>query len=284
MSKFLYRSYVAMGDSLTEGLGDAGFDNDRRDKGWADRLATLLAREAQAAGHSFDFANLALRGSNSLHILTAQLERALELEPDLVTIMTGANDLSWLPWRKKAIGPLLRGALARLYDVGAHVVLINTVRPAHTSLAKLMIGRSRQMSNIIEGIGSEFGAPVVDVHSMREFERLDYWASDLVHFSTNGHVRVTNEVAAELGLSERDETPRLTGRLRLGPLSFLTWLGRDVFPFWSRKVRGVTSGFGRTSKHCGFERLAEPALIAKEHGRAQVTAPVEVAVTEPVGV
>lgn len=258
MSKFLFRSYVAMGDSLTEGLGDEGFERDRHNKGWADRLASLLSREAAEAGHAFDFANLALRGSSSLHILTAQLERALELQPDLVTIMTGANDLSWLPWRKKLIDPLLRGALVRLYDVGAHVVLINTVRPAHTTLAKLMIGRSRQMSNIIERIGAEFGAPVVDVHSMREFERLDFWASDLVHFSSNGHVRVTNEVAAELGLDLRDETGFVLGRLRLGPLDFCSWLARDVIPFWSRKVRGITSGFGRAAKHEGYLRLVEP--------------------------
>ena len=272
MSKFLYRSYVAMGDSLTEGLGDTGFEKNRYNKGWADRLASLLAREAAFAGHAFDFANVALRGSSSLHILTAQLERTLELKPDLVTIMTGANDLSWLPWRKKAIDPLLRGALVRLYDVGAHVVLINTVRPAHTTLAKLMIGRSRQMSNLIERIGAEFGAPVVDVHSMREFERLDFWASDLVHFSSNGHVRVTNLVAEELGLTCRDETANVAGKTRLGPLSFFSWLGRDVIPFWSRKVRGVTSGFGREPKHDLFLRMIDP-LAAAAHAVNEADVP-----------
>ncbi len=272
MSKFLYRSYVAMGDSLTEGLGDTGFEENRHNKGWADRLASLLAREAAFAGHAFDFANVALRGSSSLHILTAQLERTLELKPDLVTIMTGANDLSWLPWRKKAIDPLLRGALVRLYDVGAHVVLINTVRPAHTTLAKLMIGRSRQMSNLIERIGAEFGAPVVDVHSMREFERLDFWASDLVHFSSNGHVRVTNQVAEELGLTCRDETANVAGKTRLGPLSFFSWLGHDVIPFWSRKVRGVTSGFGREPKHDLFLRMIDP-LAAAAHAANEADVP-----------
>ncbi|MEN9751212.1 MAG: hypothetical protein RLZZ600_259 [Actinomycetota bacterium] len=266
MTKFLYRSYVAMGDSLTEGLGDTGFEQDRMNKGWADRLAALLAREAAFAGHSFDYANLALRGSNSLHILTAQLELALELKADLVTIMTGANDLSWFPWRKKAIDHMLRGALVRLYDVGSHVVLLNTVRPAHTTLAKLMIRRSRAMSNIIARIAGEFGTPVVDVHSMREFESLDFWASDLVHFSSNGHSRVTNEVAAVLSIDCRDETPHTPGRNRLGLFTFLNWLVRDVIPFWGRKLRGVTSGFGRSPKHTAFVRMIDrPVVRPKLH-------------------
>ena len=263
MSKFLYRSYVAMGDSLTEGLGDTNFGIDRENKGWADRLAALLGDEARASGHRFDYANLALRGSCSLHILTAQLERAIELEPDLVTIMTGANDLSWLPWRKKMIDPLLRGALIRLYEVGAHVVLINTVRPAHAGLAKIMIPRSRQMSSIIERIAAEFGAPVVDIHSMREFERLDYWDTDLVHFSANGHVRIANAVATALAIDGRDASPHLSGRTKLGIPEFCGWLFRDVFPFWGRKIRGVTSGFGREPKHNDFVRLVDaPRAVA----------------------
>lgn len=259
MPKFLYRSYVAMGDSLTEGLGDEGFDDDRTNKGWADRLSHLLAREATAFGQSFDYANLALRGSNSLHILTAQLERALELSPDLVTIMTGANDLSWLPWRKRAIDHMLRGALIRLYDIGTHVVLVNTVRPAHTTLAKVLIHRSREMSRIIARIADEFGTPVVDVHSLTEFEQLDLWASDLVHFSSQGHALVTNHVASVLALDYRDESTHEARPTRLGIVAVARWFASDVVPFWGRKLRGVTSGFGRSAKHTGFVRLAETA-------------------------
>ena len=50
MSKFLYRSYVALGDSLTEGLGDFDFEVSRFGCGWADRLAELFARVAYESG------------------------------------------------------------------------------------------------------------------------------------------------------------------------------------------------------------------------------------------
>jgi len=259
VSKFLFRSYVALGDSLTEGLGDHDFTADRDGKGWADRLSTLLACEAANANENFDYANLGLRGSNSLAILTAQLERALELKPDLVTIMTGANDLVRLPWRRQAIERLLRGALVRLYDIGAHVVLINTVRPTHLTLAKLMTSRSASMSQLIASIAAEFGTPVVDVHSMHEFERLDYWSGDLVHFSHRGHVAITNRVAEALALELRDHTDVEPGRQHMTVREFARWFVVDVLPFWLRRLRGVTAGTFLAPKHDGYVRLVSAA-------------------------
>jgi len=259
MTKFLYRSYVALGDSLTEGLGDTAFDDDREGKGWADRLATLLACEAANANHNFDFANLGLRGSSSLAILTAQLEAALELKPDLVTIMTGANDLVRLPFRRKMIEHLLRGAIARLYEIGAHVVLVNTVRPTHMRMARPMITRSETMSALIEKVAAEFGTPVVDVHSMQEFGRLDYWAGDLVHFSHRGHVAITNRVADVLALELRDRTEIEPGRVRMSASEFCGWFMRDVLPFWTRRLRGVTAGTFLEPKHVAYQRLVSAA-------------------------
>ena len=56
-------SFVALGDSFTEGLNDAAPGGGFR--GWADRLAGLLA--AEYAGLSY--ANLAVRGARSAHPL-----------------------------------------------------------------------------------------------------------------------------------------------------------------------------------------------------------------------
>lgn len=262
MSKFLYRSYVALGDSLTEGLGDSSFAEDRNGKGWADRLATLLSCEAANANENFDYANLGLRGSSSLAILTAQLEAALALKPDLVTIMTGANDLVRLPWRRKMIDHMLRGAISRLYDAGTHVVLVNTVRPTHLTLAKAMITRSEMMSNLIAKVAGEFGAPVVDIHAIPEFGRLDYWAGDLVHFSHRGHVAVTNRVAETLQLELRDQTDVEPGAAHMSAREFVRWFGFDVLPFWMRRLRGVTAGTFLEPKHASYQRLVTATLHA----------------------
>ncbi|OZB83891.1 MAG: glycosyl transferase, partial [Microbacterium sp. 14-71-5] len=65
-----WRRYVALGDSLTEGLCDPGPDGALR--GWADRLALLLA-----AREPLDYANLAIRSKRVGDVCGSQLDRAL---------------------------------------------------------------------------------------------------------------------------------------------------------------------------------------------------------------
>ena len=51
-------SYVALGDSFTEGVGDADPTSANGVKGWADRVAEQLG----ATNPEFRYANLAVRG------------------------------------------------------------------------------------------------------------------------------------------------------------------------------------------------------------------------------
>ena len=76
------RAYVALGDSFTAGTGSAPGE------GWADRVAAALA----GGPGDFAYENLAEHGATSADV-RAQLGRALQLEPDLVTVVCGTNDL-----------------------------------------------------------------------------------------------------------------------------------------------------------------------------------------------
>jgi lysophospholipase L1-like esterase len=71
--------YVAMGDSFTAGL-EPGKPR------WPDELA-------EALGPRVRYENLAVVGATSEQVEREQLPRALELEPDLVTLVCGANDV-----------------------------------------------------------------------------------------------------------------------------------------------------------------------------------------------
>lgn len=82
-------SYVAVGDSFTEGVGDPGPDG--AFVGWADRLAVLLA-DRRPEG-DFGYTNLAVRGKLLDQIMEDQLPRALRLAPDLVSFSAGGNDI-----------------------------------------------------------------------------------------------------------------------------------------------------------------------------------------------
>jgi lysophospholipase L1-like esterase len=79
--------YVALGDSQTEGIGDG--DEARGYRGWADRLAEILAED----NPEFAYANLAVRGRVTAQVKAEQLGPALSLKPNLATVTAGMNDL-----------------------------------------------------------------------------------------------------------------------------------------------------------------------------------------------
>ena len=69
--------YVALGDSFTAGL-EPGQPR------WADELAKALGGR---------YVNLAEVGATSEQVEKEQIERALELSPDVITLVCGANDV-----------------------------------------------------------------------------------------------------------------------------------------------------------------------------------------------
>src|SRR6058998_757229 len=79
--------YVAVGDSLSEGVGDPLPGG--RLRGWA----ALLADHLRQAAPDLAFTNLAVRGHRTRDAIRRQLPAALALRPDLVTVFIGGNDV-----------------------------------------------------------------------------------------------------------------------------------------------------------------------------------------------
>lgn len=265
MAKYLYRSYVAIGDSLTEGLGDFDFALSRFGCGWADRLAELLARSAHEAGESFKYANLALRGSSMIDILTAQLEDAIVMKPDLVTIMAGANDFMRSQKQHPELRSLLRGAIARLHEQGTHVLVANTVNPTHISLFRPLLPKARKMSELIDAVATEYGAPILNIFEIKEFRHLELWCDDRVHFSGHGHIKIANRAARLLSIEhgyDEVELDQIVGPDR-SLTAKLAWVVRDVFPYIGRRIRGTSSGDGLEPKHHKYIKLVKKSKTQK---------------------
>jgi len=81
-----FRSFVATGDSFTEGMDDPRGDGTYR--GWADLVAGRLAAEVA----DFRYANLAVRGRLLGPVVTGQVPAAIAMRPDLVSFAAGGND------------------------------------------------------------------------------------------------------------------------------------------------------------------------------------------------
>ncbi len=246
-----YRSYVAIGDSLSEGLGDFTFSQDRHHNGWTDRLACIMAKEAEDSGYEFKYANLALRGSKLETIMSSQAARALNLQPDLVTVMAGSNDLLAKAEKLPDYRARFRQGLLELLAGGCDVVVANTINPLHLRVFKPLRYRAERFSEMIADVANEFEIPVLDIYGIQDFRELVFWAEDMVHFSGHGHIAVANRAASLLELNYR--YPEL-GAKDLAPITrsvveTAAWVKRDVIPFFHRKLKGVTSGDGLDPKH-----------------------------------
>lgn len=250
-----YRSYVALGDSLSEGLGDFTFHLTRDQNGWTDRLAGILAKEAADIGHEFHYANLAIRGAKLEKVMNLQLPQALRLQPDLVTLMAGSNDLLGKEEDLPRLKRLLTEGVLTLQAAGCDVVLANTINPLHLRVFAPLRKRAQRFSYMIEEVAGELGTPVLDIFGIEDFEQLIFWAEDMVHFSGHGHITVANRAARLLGLRYRYPELDLIelSEVSRGLVETLRWVARDVIPFFQRKARGVTSGDGLAPKHRRLE-------------------------------
>ena len=251
MTGIAFRSYVAIGDSLSEGLGDFDFDNRREHAGWTDRLAAMLSLDASQQGRDFHYANLALRGSKLRKIMTEQLHAALRLQPDLVTIMAGSNDFMTREKNLPELERVFREGLELLLAAGCEVVVANTINPIHLRVFSKVAPKAKRMSNLIERVAGELGIRVIDVHGIESFKDLCFWAEDMVHFSGHGHIKVANRAAEVLGLTHRI---REAGHLEMTPpprgfFDTLKWVKVWVIPFFERRIKGTSSGDGMLPKH-----------------------------------
>lgn len=256
--------YVAMGDSQSEGLND--HDGNGGFRGWADRFAEHLARHNPA----MTYANLAIRGKLTRQMREEQLEPALALEPDLVSLMAGLNDVLRTGFDLEATAGNIDHMIAALTAQGAHVVTntfpnIGRIAPMATRL----VPRVRALNEAIREIGTRHGATVVDFEPSEEAVDRRIWSEDRIHANHLGHERIAFAFAREIGLSSATEDeltplPDLPARSIVGTvIAEAQFLRAFAVPWIVRRARGRSSGDGLTPKRPALE----PVLPQRTEGR-----------------
>ncbi|MEU4570947.1 SGNH/GDSL hydrolase family protein [Nonomuraea sp. ATR24] len=259
-----YTRYVALGDSQTEGLGDGDDVNGHR--GWADRLAEHLA----AAEPGLHYANLAVRGRLAGQIRAEQLPVALALRPDLATVMAGMNDLIRPGFEAGRVVADLEAMFAALTGAGAHVVTvtfpdIGKIAP----MARRFRPRVLDLNARIREAAARHGVAVVDTFPLEFVTDARMWCVDRLHASPAGHARIAAAMAHTLGLPGSDDAwmqplPALPapGPLRVAAAE-ARWLATFAGPWIGRRLRGRSSGDGRTAKRPELLPWATPTPPAR---------------------
>jgi lysophospholipase L1-like esterase len=250
-----FHRYVALGDSFTEGVGDPDPARPNGLRGWADRVAEVLAAETA----DFGYANLAIRGRKLPAILDEQLEPALALQPDLVTIYAGANDILRPKVDIDAIVERYDEALGRLAGTGARLLVFTAFDPGGSAIYRPLRGRFALYNELVRGVAQHHGADIVDFWAMREYRDWRYWDRDRMHLGPAGHQRMATAVLDTLGVAHglaplRLADPPTTTRgeqLR----EHLTWVRGSAVPWVHRRLTGRSSGDGLDPRHPTLSRI-----------------------------
>lgn len=247
-----WTSFLAMGDSFTEGLQDVTEDGGMR--GWADRLAAQLA----TIQPQLRYANLAVRGKLIGQILEKQLPEATRLRADLVAFNAGGNDILRPGTDPDTLAERFDDAVRKLRATGADVLIGTGFDTRGTPVLSAVRGKVGTYNSHLRAIADAHGCYVLDLWSMHVLRDSQAWSDDRLHLSADGHRRVALRACEALGIPVtadwRDPWP---------PKPELSWSdqrahdlrwARDyLMPWIGRRLSGRSSGDNRSAKRPTLE-------------------------------
>lgn len=240
--------YVALGDSFTEGIGDPEPRSPGGNRGWADRVAEVLSEQT----HDFAYANLAIRGRLLRQIVDEQMEPALALRPDLITISAGGNDLIRPNGDPDRLAAQLEKAVTRLRSNDATVVLFNGPDIGMTPMLNRARGKVAIYNENLRAIAVRHDLVVADMWALRELQDPRMWAADRLHFSPIGHNTIARMVLEALNvkndLKPYSPEPPPKRPWRQARVEDIGWAREYLVPWVVRRIRHQSSGDGIAPK------------------------------------
>jgi len=220
-------SFVAVGDSFTEGLDDPRADQAGY-LGWADRFAQMLAAEQPG----LRYANLAVRGKLLGQVAAEQVPQAIAMAPDLVSLAAGGNDMLRFRSDPDALAQTFDDVVRTLLMAGCQVVIFTGFDPRFPVL-RLLRGKVAAYNMHLRG------------------------SADRLHLTPDAHRRVALRTCEVLGVAVTEDwrapwpaADTVTGGVAAsGRAAWLAarrmdlrWARVHAAPWMARRVRGISSG------------------------------------------
>lgn len=247
-----YTRFVVLGDSFSEGMSDEIIDGKYR--GWADRVADVLAKQSPG----FQYANFAIRGKLVQQVLDDQIPLALPLiegPQTLVSFHAGANDALRPNFDRNVVRTAYVRAVTQLVSTGATLVLFTVLEKNGNGGKASAVWEERMSSfnSIVREVADKFDLFVMDSSMDPESSNPNLLAFDRLHLNSAGHYRVAQAVLERLGAPFDSSWKKAV----VAPKK-KAWIIRKAFTFWWfvtfalpwvwRRIRGRSSGDGRSGK------------------------------------
>lgn len=185
--------FVAIGDSAAEGVGAT--DHTRSYTG-------IIYSMIKEQFPKTEYHNFARFGASSKEVIDEQLKQTIEMNPDLITISVGANDINQKVLPKKFASQLRHIIETLQKETHAKIVINNMpdftkshgLSRMHRTISSLVISR---YNKVIEKVASEYDVFFVDLYTHSKVYAKFYpevIADDKFHPSDFGHALWANTI------------------------------------------------------------------------------------------
>jgi lysophospholipase L1-like esterase len=256
-----FTRYIALGDSMTEGMCDEIIAGQYR--GWADRAAEALAQLST----EFSYFNLAVRGKLLGQVIAEQIPVAkqfIEGKQTLVSFHAGGNDVLRPKYKPEITLALYEKGARELAGTGATLLLFTVVEKAtgNGKTAELWESRFGEFNNQVRKVAAELDAILIEWNVAQFLADRRFLAPDRLHLNADGHQRVAHAVLEALGAPFDNNwkvplppAPKVKKSAELA--ADIRWFLDFAWPWIWRRIRGKSSGDGRTAKHQKPQNLPE---------------------------
>ncbi|MFD7614773.1 SGNH/GDSL hydrolase family protein [Streptomyces sp. NPDC059828] len=194
--------FAALGDSLTEGVGDRV---DGAWRGWA----ALLAQGLGGPGGPAEFHNFAVGGALTRDVDQHQTPGALACAPDIASVVVGVNDTLRHTFDIHDIAVRLDRVCAALTPYGTRILTAclpdpGTMLALPGPLARPLARRQRAVNAVVHALSERHGAIHLHIADAAWVEDRTMWSADRLHPGERGHrmiARRFHELLAAEGLA-----------------------------------------------------------------------------------
>ncbi|HTS99321.1 MAG TPA: SGNH/GDSL hydrolase family protein [Streptosporangiaceae bacterium] len=188
-------TFVALGDSITLGVGDpvpreggrAGQSRVRQSRAWRGWAALLAEGLPEPRLHI-----LAACGAQAHDVEHDQLPAALQLRPDLASVIVGINDTLRAGFDPARVAAAAAHTVGALRAAGAEVLTMRLPDPGQMlglpgALARPLACRAHEVNAIMDAVAGRFGTLHYDAAGDALVRDPRMWAVDRLHPSERGH-------------------------------------------------------------------------------------------------
>ena len=164
-------------------------------KSWVDHFVQLCVND-------IEYANFAKRGLVTKEIRSQQLEKALTFNPDLVSLIAGANDVLKGRWNHYAYKEDMKCMIDTLSKTGADIMIANlpdfTVRLPFSTEKQVLKEQLLEANEVILSLSREHQLHHIDFWNHQLVNDNTLWSKDFIHPNSKGYVKVAELIFSSL--------------------------------------------------------------------------------------